>query len=363
MTTRRAFITAAIGGVTTSAVAAPALAQTQPQLRWRMVSSFPPSTDTLWKAGELFCRRVGEMTDGSFTIRPFAPGEIVGALQVLDAVSNNTVECGDTASYYYTGKDEAFAFGSALPFGLNARQQNAWWYHGGGAELNNDFYKNYNIYSMPIGNSAAQMGGWFRKEINSISDLNGLKFRVGGLAGHVMARIGVVPQQIGAGDIYTALERGTIDAAEFGGPSDDEKLGFAKVAKYYYAPGFGEGNAMINLFINRDRWLELPKKYQNAMEVAAADASMWHLSRIDAFNTAAMTRLLAAGTELRQFPRDVLEAAYAAAFALYEETAAKNPRFKAIYEPWLAFRRSQYAWFRVNEISFDVFNVSQLARG
>jgi TRAP-type mannitol/chloroaromatic compound transport system substrate-binding protein len=324
---------ATIAGAATMAVPGPALAQASPQVRWRMASSFPRSAEVLWQAGELFCRRVSEITDGNFRITPFAPGEIVGALQVLDAVSNNNVECGDTASYYYTGKDEAFAFGSALPFGLNARQQNAWWYHGGGSELNNAFYKTYNIYSVPLGNSAAQMGGWFRKEIKSLSDLKGLKFRVGGFAGNVMARVGVVPQQIAAGDIYTALERGTIDAAEFGGPSDDEKLGFFKVAKYYYAPGFCEGNAMINLFINRDRWMELPARY-----------------------------LVAAGTELRQFPRDVLEAAYSAAFALYDETATKNPRFKAIYEPWLAFRKSQYGWFRVNEVPFDVFNIAQLAR-
>ena len=362
MTTRRSLVKATLGSAAAIVVSTPALAQSQPPVRWRMASSFPRSTDVLWQAGELFCRRVSEITDGNFRIIPFAPGEVVGALQVLDAVSNNNIECGDTASYYYTGKDEAFAFGSALPFGLNARQQNAWWYHGGGAELNNDFYKAYNVFSMPIGNSAAQMGGWFRKEIKSLADIKGLKFRVGGFAGNVMARIGVVPQQIGAGDIYSALERGTIDAAEFGGPSDDEKLGFVKVAKYYYAPGFCEGNAMINLFINRDRWAELPAKYQNAIEVASAEATLWHLSRIDAFNTSALMRLVAAGAELRQFPRDVLEAAYSAAFALYDETAAKNPRFKAIYEPWLAFRKSQYTWFRVNEISFDVFNISQLAR-
>ena len=220
-----------------AAGSAPAIAQTQPEVRWRMASSFPKSLDTLWGAAEFVAKRVGELTSGKFKISNFASGEIVPGLQVLDAVQAGTVEAGQTAMYYYFGKNPAFAFGTVLPFGMNQRQQNAWWYHGGGEQAYNEFLKAYDCVAIAYGNTGTQMGGWFRKEIKTVDDLKGLKFRVGGVAGAVLTRLGVVPQQIAAGDIYPSLEKGAIDAAEWIGPFDDEKLGFVKVAKFYYAPG------------------------------------------------------------------------------------------------------------------------------
>src|SRR5712672_4877362 len=239
---RRKFIrSAGIGAAataTTAALAAPAIAQSSPELKWRLASSFPKSLDTIFGASEIFAKYVADATDNKFQIRLFAAGEIVPGLQVVDAVSNATVEMGHTASYYYVGKDPTFAFGTAVPFGLNSRMQNAWQFFGGGMDLLNDFYKKYNIYGIPCGNTGCQMGGWFRKEIREPGDLNGLKFRIGGYAGRVLQKLGCVPQQIAGGDIYPALEKGTIDAAEWVGHYDDEKLGFQKVAQFYYYPGW-----------------------------------------------------------------------------------------------------------------------------
>src|SRR5438067_12534546 len=247
---RRSFLKKAAAGVAAGTLAAPAIAQSQATVNWRMAASWPKSLDTLYGGAELICKRVAAATGGKFNIKVFAAGEIVGGLQVLDAVQNGTVECGHTATYYYFGKDPTFAFSCAIPFGLNARQQNAWMYHGGGLELMREFFKEYNVYNIPAGNTGAQMGGFFRKELKTVADMKGLKMRIGGSAGVVMQKLGLVPQQIAGGDIYPALEKGTIDAAEWVGPYDDEKLGLYKVAKYYYYPGWWEGGPELDLFVN-----------------------------------------------------------------------------------------------------------------
>ena len=256
---RRKFLkTAGVGAAAATTVAAPALAQGLPELKWRLTSSFPKSLDTLFGGAELFCRRVGELTDGKFKITPFASGEIVPGFQVLDAVQNGTVEIGQTAAYYYIGKDITFTFDTAVPFGLNSRQHVAWWMHGGGREAMAEFYKDYGVVGHLMGGTGAQMGGWFRKEIKTVDDLKGLKFRVGGFAGQILGKLGVVAQQIPGGEIYPALEKGTIDAAEWVGPYDDEKLGFHKVAPYYYYPGWWEGTGMGTAYINQKSWDALP---------------------------------------------------------------------------------------------------------
>ncbi|MGY4355695.1 TRAP-type mannitol/chloroaromatic compound transport system substrate-binding protein [Bradyrhizobium sp. i1.7.7] len=226
-----------VGLAASTAVAAPAIAQSSPEVRWRYATSWPKALDTLYGGCEYFCKQVADITDNKFQIQPFAAGEIVPGLQVLDAVSNGTVEIGNTALYYYWGKNPAFTFATALPFGLNTRQQISWLLWGGGQDLVNDLLKEHNVYGIPTGSTGAQMGGWFRKEIKTVDDLKGLKMRIGGFAGTILAKLGCVPQQLAGGDIYPALEKGTIDAAEWVGPYDDEKLGFAKVAKYYYYPG------------------------------------------------------------------------------------------------------------------------------
>ncbi|MBX6323460.1 MAG: TRAP transporter substrate-binding protein [Rhodospirillaceae bacterium] len=362
---RRAFLGKAAAGIAAGAaattLAAPAIAQGTPEIKWRLASSFPKSLDTIFGAAEVITARVAAATDGKFQIRAFAAGEIVPGLQVLDAVQNGTVECGHSASYYYVGKDPTFAFDCALPFGLNTRQQNAWMYHGGGLELMREFFKGYNVIHFPAGNTGAQMGGWFRKEIKTVADLDGLKFRVGGWAGTVLSRLGVVPQQIAGGDVYPALEKGTIDAAEWVGPYDDEKLGFNKVAQYYYYPGWWEGGPQLSLYVNIAQWEQLPKTYQAVLEAAAAEANVWMVAKYDAQNMPALRRLVAGGTQLRPFSREIMEAAYKVAFDLYEQTAKTNPAFKKVYESWMPFRDDIYLWFRVAENTFDNFVLTKSA--
>jgi TRAP-type mannitol/chloroaromatic compound transport system substrate-binding protein len=351
---RRKFLKAAGIGAAASALAAPAIAQSA-EIRWRLASSFPKSLDTIFGAAEFMAKRVSDATGGKFQIRVFAAGEIVPGLQVADAVQAGTVEMGHTASYYYVGKDPTFAFDTAIPFGLNARQQNAWMLFGGGRELMADFFKDYNIHAIPCGNTGCQMGGWFRKEIKTVQDLNGVKFRIGGFAGQVLAKLGVVAQQIAGGDIYPALEKGTIDAAEWVGPYDDEKLGFNKVAKFYYYPGWWEGGPMLSAYVNSAQWQSLPAEYKAALESACGDANVWMVAKYDAQNPAALRKLIAGGTQLRSFSKEIMQACVQSANELYEDTAAKNPKFKKIYEPWRKFRDEQLQWFRVAENTFDNF--------
>jgi TRAP-type mannitol/chloroaromatic compound transport system substrate-binding protein len=360
---RRQFIKVAGAGLAAGAVASPAIAQSTPEVKWRLTSSFPKSLDTIFGAAEVFSKLVSEATDGKFQIQVFAAGEIVPGLQAADAVQNGTVESCHTASYYYVGKDPTFAFGTAVPFGLNSRQGNAWFYHGGGQEMLNDFYKKYNIYSLPGGNTGTQMGGWFRKEVKTVADLNGLKMRIGGLAGRVLQKLGSVPQQIAGGDIYPALEKGTIDAAEWVGPYDDEKLGFNKVAPFYYYPGWWEGGAALHFFINQAEWAKLPKNYQAIVTAAAGYANVDMQAKYDARNPAALRRLLQAGAQLRPFSPEIMEACFKAANELYAETSAKNADFKKIHDHYMAFRSDQVLWAQIGEYTYDTFMIRQRARG
>ena len=346
-----------------STLAAPAIAQTLPTLRWRLTSSYPKSLDTIYGAATLLSKYVGEATDGRFTIDVFAAGEIVPGLQALDAVQNRTVEVSQTALYYYIGKNPAFAPFTTLPFGLNARMQTAWLYHGGGTALQNAFLATSNVIGFAGGNTGAQMGGWFRKEIKSLADLKGLKMRIPGIAGQVLARLGLVPQNLAGGDIYPALEKGTIDAAEFVGPVDDEKLGFNRVAPFYYYPGWWEGGPTIHFIANLPAWNELPRAYQAAFEAASAYANADMLAKYDARNPAALRRLVAGGAQLRPFPQEVMDAAYKENIALMAEISAKNPEFKTIYESMLAFRNEEYLWWQVGEYPYDGYMIRARQKG
>jgi TRAP-type mannitol/chloroaromatic compound transport system substrate-binding protein len=364
---RRKFLRgASIGGAavaSTAILAAPAIAQASPELKWRMASSFPKALDTIFGSGELFTKYVSDATDGKFQIRLFAAGEIVPGLQVADAVQNGTVEMGHTASYYYVGKDLTFALDCAVPFGLNARQQDAWWNWGNGRQLMNEFFKDYNIHSIPCGNTGAQMGGWFRKEIKSVDDLKGLKFRVSGFAGEVLTKLGVVPQQIAGGDIYPALEKGTIDAAEWVGPYDDEKLGFYKVAPYYYYPGWWEGGPTVHLLFNKAKYEELSPAYKSLLRTAAqaADANM--LQKYDYVNPPAVRRLVAGGAKLRPFSQEIMAACFDKANEVYAEMEANNAPFKKIWESIKAFRKEHYLWAQVAEYNYDTFMMVQQRNG
>ena len=356
---RRKFLKAAGAGLAvgaaTGSTLSPAQSAALPTIKWRLASSFPKSLDTIFGAADVISKRVAAATGGKFQIQVFAGGEIVPPLQVLDAVQSGTVECGHTAPYYYFGKDPTFAFACAIPFGMNARQQNAWMYHGGGLELMREFMKGYDVINFPAGNTGAQMGGWFRKEVKTVADLKGLKMRIGGFAGRVMSKLGLVPQQIGGGDIYPALEKGTIDAAEWVGPYDDEKLGFYKVAKYYYYPGWWEGGPELDLFVNIKQWETLPAEYKAILEAACAEANVWMVSKYDAANPAALKSLVAKGVQLRPFTKEVMDACWKAANEVYAEESAKNPKFKKVYDNWKAFRDDQILWFRVAEQNFDTY--------
>jgi TRAP-type mannitol/chloroaromatic compound transport system substrate-binding protein len=350
---RRAFVTHGGMAAILATGTAPAIAQTLPEVRWRLTSSFPKSLDTLWGAAEFVAKRVGELTSGKFRISNFASGEIVPGLQVLDAVQAGTVEAGQTAMYYYFGKNPAFAFGTVLPFGMNQRQQNAWWYHGGGDQMFNDFLKAYDCVAIAYGNTGTQMGGWFRKEVKTVEDLKGLKFRVGGVAGAILTRLGVVPQQIAAGDIYPSLEKGAIDAAEWIGPFDDEKLGFVKVAKYYYAPGWWEANSMGHMIVGNKAWQALPKEYQAAFSAACGECNAVTMAKYDHLNPTALRKLVAGGAQLRAFPRAVMDASYKAAQEQYADWSAKVPEFKTMFASYSKYQADQTQWFRVAEGSYD----------
>ena len=356
---RRAFIKNA--GIVTAAstLAAPAIAQALPSIKWRLASSFPKALDTIYQAAEDMAKRVKAATEGRFEIRVFAGGEIVPPFGVLDAVQNATVEMCHTASYYFVGKNKTFAFDTALPFGLNTRQQNAWTYFGGGMALLRDFYREFNVINFPGGNTGTQMGGWFRKEIKGLDDLKGLKIRIPGIGGEIFSRLGAVPQAIPGGDIYPALEKGTIDAAEWVGPYDDEKLGFYKVAPNYYYPGWWEPGPNFSFMINAKEWEKLPQAYKDILEAACAEANIRMTAEYDAKNPKALASLLAKGAKLHSYPRDVLQAAFNAAQDIYAEEAAKNPSFKKIYDPWNRFRNESFQWFKVAEQGYANFSFNQ----
>ncbi len=360
---RRQFLTAAAVGGAAVAIAKPAIAQSSPEVSWRLTSSFPKSLDTIYGASETVAKMVSDLTDGKFKIQVFAAGEIVPGLQVADAITNGTVEIGHTASYYYIGKDPTYAFGTAVPFGLNSRQQTAWWMQGEGDKVMNEFYNTQKIHAILAGNTGCQMGGWFRKELKTPADLAGLKMRIGGFAGRVLQKLGAIPQQIAGGDIYPALEKGTIDGAEWVGPYDDEKLGFNKVAPFYYYPGWWEGGAMLHNFVNLDKWNSLPKSYQTALTAASHHANADMQAKYDARNPAALKRVVAGGAQLRPFSPEIMQACFKAAQELYAETAATNPAFKKVHDQHMAFRGDQYLWWQVAEFNMDNFMIRAKASG
>jgi TRAP-type mannitol/chloroaromatic compound transport system substrate-binding protein len=344
-------------------LAAPAIAQTQnPEIRWRLQSSFPKNLDILFFGAETISKRVAELTDNRFQIRAFSAGEIAPPLQVLDAVQNGTIECGQTALYYYIGKDPALSFFTSMPFGGNYRQQGAWMKRGGGNEMCAKMLREFNCVGFLCGDTGTQMGGWFRSEVKSLADMQGLKFRIAGLGGRVFQRIGAVPTLVPASDIYPALERGTIDAAEFVGPYDDEKLGFQRVAKYYYGPGFWEPCARGHLVIGQKAWDPLPDAYKSAIQVACIETELEMVARYDHQNPQALRRLVAAGAQLRAWPRDVLQASWKATHEMIEEMAAKDARFKRIWESYKPYRDDQFQWARIADNAYDNFAFTAAAR-
>ena len=329
--------------------------QTNQQVRWRLASSFGRSLDTIYGAAEVMADRLAALTDGNFQIRSYPAGELVPPFEVLGSVRNRTVEMAHTASYYFIGKNPAFAFDATVPFGLTARQYRAWMYHGGGLDLMRDLFSDFNIINLPGGNTGAQMGGWFNVEINSRADMNGLKMRIPGLGGQVMSEMGVNTQVLPSGEIYPSLERGAIDAAEWVGPYDDEKLGFHEVADYYYYPGWWEPGPALTFYVNRDAYENLPTQYQEALQTAAAEADLHMLAQYDHKNPAALDRLLDEGTTLRRFPDDVMQRAQEVTQQLLEDNASGNGQYRKIYEAYREARENAYRWFGTAEMAYADF--------
>ncbi len=346
-----------------STPAAPAVQNSAPKISWKLSSGFPQQLETLYGAAVVFADSVREATDGNFDIEAFPAGEIVDAQDGLDAVQKGTVDMIHTASNYFWEKDPAFAFGTGVPFGLNQRMTNAWLYEGGGMELLNNFYAKYDVIGFPAGNSGAQMGGWFRKEINSLDDMRNLKFRIGGFGGRIIERIGVEPVNLPADQIYQALEEGTIDAAEFVGPYDDEKLGFNRVAKYYYYPGWWEGGVAATNLIRLERWNALPKSYQEAVRTGSALANTVLTARYDTLNPTALRTLVERGTILRPYSHDILLACFSAAEETYEAIATDNQDFKTLLDSYMGYRSDAYLWFQISEYAQDTFLMLQQRAG
>lgn len=352
---RRDIITQIAPAAAATMLAAPAIAQTSPTVRWRMQSSFPKSLDTVFGGASYLAQRVAKLTDGKFDIQVFAAGEIVGPLQVLDAVQNGAIDAGHTAGFYYIGKAPALGFDTGVPFGLTPRQHVSWMRYGGGLEVMREVYAGFNVIQFPCGNTGAQMGGWFRKEIKSVEDLKGLRMRAAGFLGTVYSKLGVVVQQIPAGDVYPALERGTIDAVEWVGPYDDEKLGLNKVAQYYYGPGVMELGASLCGIVNMAKWNDLPPLYKEAFESACADAYLDTLAKYDAYNMAALRRLIGAGAQLRFWPVEVMKALQKATNDSLQEIAVKDPVFAKVHTAWKKFRDEQVLWSSVNDGAAENF--------
>jgi TRAP-type mannitol/chloroaromatic compound transport system substrate-binding protein len=357
---RRSFLKHAGVGLAAGTFAFPSISRGGPVVNWRMASSYPPDLDTLNGTGEFLAQRVSELTDGQFQIEFYPADEIVPAFGVLDAVRNGTVELGYTASYYYYDRDVTFCFDAAIPFGMNNRQMDAWYREGNGGKLMREFFAKWNIVTFPCGNTGTQMGGWFRKEIRNVQDLKGLKMRIAGLGADVMAKLGVIPQQLPGTDILAALESGSIDAAEWVGPYDDLQLGLYTAAKYYYYPGWWEGSVQISAYVNAKKWTELPAQYQAAFRSACADAHTEMLARYDALNPAALQRLVALGARVTPFPKQVMDKAYEEALALYADISARNSGFATIYADYKAFRDASNAWNRIADSSFARFMESRL---
>ncbi|NJL45135.1 MAG: TRAP transporter substrate-binding protein DctP [Leptolyngbyaceae cyanobacterium SM2_3_12] len=336
-------------------------AEALPRIDWQMATSWPAALDTILGGAQTFAERVSAMSGGRFTISARAAGEIAPPLEVLNVVSQGAVPCGHTASYYYVGKSPVMGFGASLPFGFTPQQQNAWLYQGGGLERLQEFYASkFNVIQFPAGNTGAQMGGWFRREIASIADLSGLKMRIPGLGGQVMSKLGVTVQTLPGGEIFQALQTGAIDAAEWVGPYDDEKLGLNKVAQFYYYPGWWEPGSTLEVQINLDEWNKLPQVYQDMIRTAAYEANLEMLSRYETLNNEALQRLVEGGVELREFSNAILTAAQTASFELYDEFAANDADFKAIYGDWREFRDRVYAWSNLNQGSFERFVYANL---
>lgn len=321
--------------------------------RWKMVTAWPPGFPVLQEGAERFAANLEAMSNGRLKVKVFAGGELIPALQTFDAVSQGTVEMGHGSAYYWAGKVPEAQFFSTVPFGMTPRGMNAWLYHGGGLDLWREVYEPYNIVPFPLGNTGIQMGGWFNKEINSVADLQGLKMRIPGLGGKVLAKAGGNPILLAGSEVYTALERNTIDATEWISPYHDQRLGLHRAAKNYYYPGWQEPGAVLELSINKRAWNLLPPNLQAIIENAARAENLLMASEMEQKNVVALA-------ELRQlddinivpFPADVLKTLKQITEQTLTDEAAQNPNFKRVYGAYKNFREQDEDWATISEKAY-----------
>jgi TRAP-type mannitol/chloroaromatic compound transport system substrate-binding protein len=336
-------------GAALGALAPPAFAQALPEVKWRLQSSFPKSLDVVFGGVVAMAERLAAMTDGKFRIQVFSRDEIVPGAQLLDAVRDGSLESCHAEANTFFDRDPVFAFFGAMPYGMTARQQDAWMVHGGGLQLLRSALKRYNVIGFPAGGTGVQMGGWFRREVKSATDLTGLRMRTSGFGAAVLARLGVVPQQVADRDLNASLEAGRIDATEWIGPYDDEKQGFYRIVKYYCYPFWaGDGNQLAVL-VNLQAWSALPKAYQAAFEAACVAAGVDVRSKYDALNPRALRALLANGVQLRPLPQEIARAGFLAAEEVYGEAMAGSDEFRKIYPGWKSFRDEQIRAFGLSD--------------
>lgn len=359
--------TAAVGGLAVTACSRspkpeqPSVQATSETILWRMATSWPKSLDVMFGTAEVFCRTLSDLTEGNFVITPYESGEIVPGLEVLDAVMSGDAECGHTSSHYYLSKQPALAFSASLPFGLNAQQQSAWLFEGGGLAAIQQVYAKLGVINFPGGNTGTQMGGWFKQAIASTADLKGIRMRIPGLGGEIMSRLGVEVKNLAADSIVEALVAGELDAVEWIAPYDDEKLGLDQVASHYYYPGWWSPSETVDLVVNLNLWNQLPVRYQDAFQAAAAMANQTMLADYSAANSKALQRIKSKGIQMEPYPLAVLQTAQSLATELYTEMANDNADFKQIYTPWQAFRQRIQQWHAVNEASFVNFAYASLS--
>lgn len=359
---RRSFI-AAGAGLAAATASISAAAQTAPTLNWRLGSSFPKALDTIYGGADEFAKIVSQLTDGRFKITVGAPGEFAPALGNFDAVQKGTLQMAHTAGYYFLNVNKALAFDTTLPFGMNQRQHNAWVYQGGGMELLRELFAQYNMVNFPMGNTGAQMGGWYNKEIRSLEDVKGLKIRIPGFGGEIWKRLGAEPVGLPGGEIVKAIKDKKIDAAEWVGPYDDGKLGLPEVARFYFYPAWWEPSAALSLYVNKAAYDSLPPVYKEAVRVATESVNQWMMAAYDSRNPAAFKQMIGSGTRLQLFPNSLMIAAYRNALQIYDAESKANPAFAKIYGPWRRFRSDLNEWHKTAEAAMTNFMANWKAEG
>ncbi|NJK36045.1 MAG: ABC transporter substrate-binding protein [Oscillatoriales cyanobacterium SM2_2_1] len=333
--------------------------ESQSVFNWRMATSWPPYLGVRYSVLD-FCQKVSLLTSGRLVITPYDSGELVPPLQVLDGVAEGKAECGHTTLFYYTDRTAALNFATGVPFGLTAEQHDAWLYGSGGIESLNQILAKFGVVAFPVGNSGSQMGGWYRKKIERLADLRGLKMRITGLEGQILSRLGVEVNALAASAIASALIDGSIDAVEWIGPYDDTVLGLPDVAPYYYYPGWWEPGTSFSVVINASQWQALPPPYQAAMQAAAAQTNLQLTARYNVLNSQSLNRIKLRGVEILPFSDEILRAAKKTADTLYDSLSREDRDFAQIYGQWRQFRDRIYQWQGSNHLSFTQFSYQNL---